>query len=123
MRSVGLTSDCSCGKSTQLPAFIMEDQLARGNSCKIICTEPRRISAISLAQRVSVEMGEPPGAVGTNNSLIGYSIRLESNITKSTRLAFVTNGIALRMLEGGNSAGAAIDEVTHLIVDEVRYLY
>ena len=99
----------------------MEDQLARGKACKIICTEPRRISAISLAQRVSAEMGEPPGAVGTNNSLIGYSIRLESNMTKSTRLAFVTNGIALRMLEGGNSSGATIDEVTHLIVDEVRY--
>jgi ATP-dependent RNA helicase DHX29 len=66
-------------------------------------------------------MGEPPGAVGTNNSLIGYSIRLESNIAKSTRLAFVTNGIALRMLEGGSGSGSgsSIDEVTHLIVDEV----
>jgi len=69
-------------------------------------------------------MGEPSGVVGTNNSLIGYSIRLESNITKSTRLAFVTNGIALRMLEGGGgpSGGASIDEVTHLIVDEARIL-
>ncbi|CAG7847697.1 ATP-dependent RNA helicase Dhx29; AltName: Full=DEAH box protein 29 [Serendipita indica DSM 11827] len=115
-----LSGETGCGKSTQLPAFIMEDQLSRGKACKIICTEPRRISAISLAQRVSAELGEPPGAVGTNHSLIGYSIRLESNITKSTRLAFVTNGIALRMLEGGNGAGATIDEVTHLIVDEVH---
>ncbi|KIM34405.1 hypothetical protein M408DRAFT_303614 [Serendipita vermifera MAFF 305830] len=116
-----LSGETGCGKSTQLPAYIMEDQLSRGKSCRIICTEPRRISAISLAQRVSAEMGEPPGAAGTNNSLIGYSIRLESNITKSTRLAFVTNGIALRMLEGGSNSGsgASIDEVTHLIVDEV----
>lgn len=118
-----LSGETGCGKSTQLPAFIMEDQLSRGRSCKIYCTEPRRISAISLAQRVSAEMGEPLGAVGTNASLIGYSIRLESNIARSTRLAFVTNGIALRMLEGGSGAngGAAIDEVTHIIIDEVSF--
>ncbi|KAG8825621.1 hypothetical protein FRC19_010953 [Serendipita sp. 401] len=115
-----LSGETGCGKSTQVPAFIMEDQLSRGKTCKVICTEPRRISAISLAQRVSAEMGEPAGAVGTNNSLIGYSIRLESNISKSTRLAFVTNGIALRMLEGNDDTGASIDEVTHIIVDEVR---
>lgn len=116
-----LSGETGCGKSTQLPAFIMEDHLSRGQPCRIICTEPRRISAISLAQRVSAEMGEPPGAVGTNNSLIGYSIRLESNMTKATRLAFVTNGIALRMLEGGGGGGPAIDDVTHLIVDEVCF--
>lgn len=116
-----LSGETGCGKSTQLPAFIMEDQLLKGKTCKIFCTEPRRISAISLAQRVSAEMGEAPGTVGTNGSLIGYSIRLESNIAKSTRLAFVTNGIALRMLEGGSGQGgaAAIDEVSHIIIDEV----
>ena len=43
---------CSSGKSTQVPAFILEDQLSRGRPCRIYCTEPRRISAISLAQRL-----------------------------------------------------------------------
>lgn len=113
------------GKSTQVPSFILEDQLSRGNHCKIYCTEPRRISAISLAQRVSRELGEPPGACGTMNSLVGYSIRLESNTSRNTRLAFVTNGIALRMLEGGsgqNGMGTAFDEITvsarHLVSRE-----
>lgn len=49
------------------------------------------------------------------NSLVGYSIRLESNTSRNTRLAFVTNGIALRMLEGGsgqNGMGTAFDEIT-----------
>jgi ATP-dependent RNA helicase DHX29 len=103
------------GKSTQLPAFILEDQLSRGKHCKIFCTEPRRISAISLAQRVSQELGDPPGAAGSAGSLVGYSVRLESSISRNTRLAFVTNGIALRMLEGGTGHGGhgtAFDDIT-----------
>ncbi|KAG6842553.1 hypothetical protein C0991_000079 [Blastosporella zonata] len=118
-----LSGETGCGKSTQVPAFILEDQLSRGKACKIYCTEPRRISAISLAQRVSRELGDPANAVGTVNSLVGYSIRLESNTTRNTRLAFVTNGIALRMLEGGTGhggQGTAFDDITHIIIDEVH---
>ncbi|KAF7966231.1 hypothetical protein HWV62_39469 [Athelia sp. TMB] len=118
-----LSGETGCGKSTQLPAFILEDQLSQGKPCKIYCTEPRRISAISLAQRVSRELGDPIGAVGTMGSLVGYSIRLESNTSRNTRLAFVTNGIALRMLEGGTGQGGhgtAFDEITHIIIDEVH---
>jgi ATP-dependent RNA helicase DHX29 len=136
-----LSGETGCGKSTQLPAYILEDQLSQGLACRIYCTEPRRISAISLAHRVSRELGEPPNAVGTLSSLVGYSVRLENKITRNTRLAFVTNGIALRMLEGGSGIdgkGTAFDEITvshvvsprcinnmstspqHIIVDEVH---
>ncbi|TCD67025.1 hypothetical protein EIP91_000645 [Steccherinum ochraceum] len=118
-----LSGETGCGKSTQLPAFILEDQLSQGKPCKIICTEPRRISAISLAQRVSVELGEPPNSVGNVGSFVGYTVRLESNTSKTTRLAYVTNGIALRMLEGGSGQGGqgtAFDEITHIIIDEVH---
>ncbi|KAI1797739.1 P-loop containing nucleoside triphosphate hydrolase protein [Ganoderma leucocontextum] len=118
-----LSGETGCGKSTQVPAFILEDQLLKGRHCRIYCTEPRRISAISLAQRVSRELGEPAGAVGTGNSMVGYAIRLESNINRRTRLAYVTNGIALRMLEGGSGQGGqgtAFDEITHIIIDEVH---
>lgn len=64
---------------------------------------------------VSYELCDPPNSVGTNNALVGYSIRLESNIARNTHLAFVTNGIALRMLEGGSGQGGqgtAFDEIT-----------
>jgi len=64
---------------------------------------------------VSYELCDPPNSVGTSQALVGYSIRLESNISRNTRLAFVTNGIALRMLEGGSGQGGqgtAFDEVT-----------
>ncbi|KAF9499777.1 P-loop containing nucleoside triphosphate hydrolase protein [Pleurotus eryngii] len=118
-----LSGETGCGKSTQVPAFLLEDQLSQGKPCRIFCTEPRRISAISLAHRVSQELGDPPNAVGTLASLIGYSIRLESNTTRNTRLAFVTNGIALRMLEDGSGSGGqgtAFDDITHIVVDEVH---
>ncbi|KAI0002050.1 P-loop containing nucleoside triphosphate hydrolase protein [Russula vinacea] len=117
-----LSGETGCGKSTQVPAFILEDQLSRGKACKIYCAEPRRISAISLAQRVSQELGDSPGAVGTPASLVGYSIRLESNISRNTRLAYITYGIAIRMLEAGKQGenGSTFDEITHIIIDEVH---
>lgn len=64
---------------------------------------------------MSRELGDAPGAVGTLSSLVGYSIRLESNTSRNTRLAFVTNGVALRMLEVGTGQGGhgtAFDEIT-----------
>lgn len=44
----------------------------RGSPCKILCTQPRRLSAITVAERVAAERGE---SCGQN---VGYTIRLES---------------------------------------------
>jgi ATP-dependent RNA helicase DHX29 len=111
-----LCGETGCGKSTQLPSYILEHQLSQGKECKIYCTEPRRISAISLAQRVSEELGEGPGDVGTNRSLVGYAIRLESRVSMSTRLVYATVGVVLRMLESSRT----LDDITHLVIDEVH---
>lgn len=95
---------------------MLEHELSQGKPCKIYCTEPRRISAISLARRVSEELGENKNDLGTSRSLVGFSIRLEANTSRETRLVYATTGIVMRMLEGSNELG----EITHLVLDEVH---
>jgi ATP-dependent RNA helicase DHX57 len=78
-------------------------------------TQPRRISAIALAERVSQERG---GKVGQS---VGYSIRLENQVSDSTKLLFCTTGILLRRLESRtNVKDRFLSDVSHIIVDEVH---
>ncbi|KNC72544.1 hypothetical protein SARC_14896, partial [Sphaeroforma arctica JP610] len=79
------------GKSTQVPKYIVQQILLDGTPDLqpfVVCTEPRRISAVSIATRVSAEMGEP--GVGVNDSVVGYSVRLDTRRSANTRLLFCT---------------------------------
>lgn len=74
-------------------------------------TQPRRLSAISVATRVSEER--------LNDGSVGYTIRGESKTSKDTRLLFCTTGVVLRRL----SMGDDLQDVSHVIVDEVSGRY
>ena len=68
-----------CGKTTQIPQFILDSYLkeGKGGECFIICIQPRRISAISVAERVSAERIDKIGET------VGYQVRLENKqVTK-----------------------------------------
>lgn len=109
-----ISGETGCGKSTQVPQFILDNWLANYPNDKqhveIVCTQPRRISALGVAERVADERIEKVG------NTVGYQIRLESKISSSTRLTFCTTGILLRRLE----SEPTLPEVTHIIVDEVH---
>ncbi|KAG4378233.1 hypothetical protein AAZX31_17G001000 [Glycine max] len=104
------------GKTTQVPQFILDDMIESGHGgyCNIICTQPRRIAAVSVAERVADERCEP--SPGSDGSLIGYQVRLDSARNEKTRLLFCTTGILLRKLMGDQS----LSGITHIIVDEVH---
>ncbi|CAM6097575.1 unnamed protein product [Calypogeia fissa] len=125
-----IAGETGCGKTTQVPQYILDHMWQQGKPCKILCTQPRRISATSVAERIATERGEQIG------DTVGYQIRLESKGGKHSSLMFCTNGVLLRKLVGSGgyskaqgAAGATDDgildesaelDATHVIVDEIH---
>ncbi|KAJ2991400.1 hypothetical protein NUW58_g2524 [Xylaria curta] len=115
-----IAGETGSGKSTQSVQFILDDLYSKGlgNATNIICTQPRRISALGLADRVSEERCSRVGKE------VGYSIRGETKISAQTKITFVTTGVLLRRLQtsGGRTedVGASLADVSHIVIDEVH---
>lgn len=107
-----IAGETGCGKTTQVPQYILEDSWSRKKSCKIMCTQPRRLSATSVADRIAQERMEPLG------SNVGYTIRLDKRGGDDTSIMFCTNGIMLRMLTSNEDN--VLDGITHIVVDEIH---
>ena len=102
-----LSGETGCGKSTQVPQFLLDND----PTASIVVTQPRRISAISVAERIASEQClEPIGG------MVGYQIRLESALSKSTQLLFLTPGVLLRKLQ----SSPTLAEYTYVIIDEIH---
>ncbi|XP_057259847.1 3'-5' RNA helicase YTHDC2 isoform X1 [Pezoporus wallicus] len=106
-----IVGETGSGKTTQIPQFLLDDCYKTGTPCRIFCTQPRRLAAVAVAERVAAERREKIGQT------IGYQIRLESRVSPKTLLTFCTNGVLLRTLMAGDST---LSTVTHVIVDEVH---
>ena len=116
---VVISGETGCGKTTQVPQFILDEALmkGKGSTTKIVCTQPRRISAISVAERVATERGE---SCGKTNSSVGYQIRLERKLPRNQgSILFCTTGIVLEWMSGGDVA-KCLHGISHLIIDEVH---
>ncbi|KAE9406974.1 P-loop containing nucleoside triphosphate hydrolase protein [Gymnopus androsaceus JB14] len=79
-----------CGKTTQLPQYLMEAGWASEGNV-IACTQPRRVAATSVAGRVAAEVGSVLG------DEVGYTIRFEDVSDKQrTRILYMTDGMLFR---------------------------
>ncbi|KAF2966837.1 hypothetical protein GQX73_g6746 [Xylaria multiplex] len=115
-----IAGETGSGKSTQSVQFILDDLYSKGlgNATNIICTQPRRISALGLADRVTEERCSQIGKE------VGYSIRGENKTSSQTKITFVTTGVLLRRLQtsGGRTQDviASLADVSHIVIDEVH---
>ncbi|KAJ5101727.1 hypothetical protein NUU61_003949 [Penicillium alfredii] len=78
------------GKTTQIPQFVLFDDLPQTQRKMVACTQPRRVAAMSVAQRVAAEMDVKLGEE------VGYSIRFEDMTSPNTLLKYMTDGMLLR---------------------------
>ncbi|CAK9813370.1 Probable ATP-dependent RNA helicase spindle-E [Anthophora quadrimaculata] len=99
-----------CGKTTQVPQFILDSCYKKRLHCNIIVTQPRRIAAISIAKRVCQERNWEVG------SLVGYQVGLINHTSRDTRLTYCTAGVLLHKLINLKN----MLEYTHVILDEVH---
>lgn len=107
----GLTG---CGKSTQVPQYIFDDCASRKEICNILISQPRKIAAITVAQRVCQERGIKLG------STVGFQVGLNRQVNEceddTTQITYCTTGVILQKLLKEKS----MNKYTHLILDEVH---
>ena len=86
-----VAGETGSGKTTQLPKICLA--MGRGAHGQIGCTQPRRIAATSVAARVAQELETELGEV------VGYKVRFNDRVTKSSYVKFMTDGIMLAELQ------------------------
>lgn len=127
-----ITGDVGCGKTTQVPQYIVEKAYEDKTPCRIVCVLPRRLSVLTAQDRVTTERGIKfclfcnitvfhiyfffsQGVVG--EKIVGYQIGLESRGTTNCPLTFCTTQVFMRTLIDHEKS---LSLVTHLIIDQVH---
>lgn len=99
------------GKTTQIPQFVLFDDMPHLNGRKqVACTQPRRVAAMSVAKRVADEMDVQLGQE------VGYNIRFEDKTGPNTILKYMTDGMLLREAMNDHN----LDRYSCIILDEAH---
>ncbi|XP_027022770.2 probable ATP-dependent RNA helicase DHX37 isoform X2 [Tachysurus fulvidraco] len=105
---VVLCGETGSGKTTQVPQFLYEAGYASAGGI-IGVTEPRRVAAVSMSHRVAKEMNLSTGVVS-------YQIRYEGNVTKDTKIKFMTDGVLLKEVQ----KDFLLQKYSVIIIDEAH---
>ncbi len=103
-----LVGETGSGKTTQIAQYLHEDGYTTFGL--VGCTQPRRVAAMSVAKRVSEEVGCDLGQE------VGYAIRFEDVTSPSTLIKFMTDGVLLRE----SLTEPDLDRYSAVIMDEAH---
>ncbi|XP_056296859.1 probable ATP-dependent RNA helicase DHX40 isoform X2 [Pseudoliparis swirei] len=105
---LAVTGETGCGKTTQLPKYLHQAGFCKNG--KIGITQPRRVAAITVAQRVAQEMQCTLGRE------VGYQVRFDDCTSQSTVVKYMTDGCLLREI----LADPVLSQYSVVILDEVH---
>ncbi|KAF7920466.1 hypothetical protein BELL_0304g00150 [Botrytis elliptica] len=108
-QTIILVGETGSGKTTQLPQYLHEAGYTK-DGMKIGVTQPRRVAAMSVAQRVSEEMGCKIG------NEVGYAIRFEDCTSDKTLIKYMTDGHLLKEV----MITPSLDEYQVIMIDEAH---
>jgi ATP-dependent helicase HrpB len=104
--SAVLQAPPGAGKTTRVPLALLDEPWLAGR--KIVMLEPRRLAARAAAKRMAEMLGETVGET------IGYRVRLDSAVSRATRVEVVTAGVFIRQIQDDPS----LDGVGAVLFDE-----
>jgi ATP-dependent helicase HrpB len=105
-RNAVLQAPPGAGKSTVVPIALLDEPWLRGG--RILMLEPRRLATRAVAARMAATLGEAPGET------VGYRMRLETRVSRRTRIEVITEGVFTRMLQ----SDPALEGVAAVLFDE-----
>ncbi|XP_060571590.1 probable ATP-dependent RNA helicase DHX34, partial [Ruditapes philippinarum] len=100
-----IAGDTGCGKSTQVPQYLLQAGYE-----KIACTQPRRIACVSLSKRVGYE------TLNEYGSDVAFQVRFEKTKTSNTKILFLTEGLLLRQM----TSDPHLSMYNVIVIDEVH---
>ena len=109
-----VAGETGCGKSTQIPQFILDDAAKSGVVARVLVTQPRRVAATTLAQRVARERDEDLG------QSVGHHVRLNCLSPDYAKHPATVSFVTLRMVFQYMIRDGDLSNVTHLVLDEVH---